>query len=252
MKNIIIHHDYKQEINSKDIEKFEKIISTTLCNDYKEFLLTYNGQRGYPAKDAFPLIHNNSIYNNISDIGEVKEFLSLQQLIFESEHSDECIPHELITIAHDSFGNRICLGIKGEYYEKVYFWDHDWGNEGDEPVTYDNLSIIANNFSDFIDMLYDGYINHHQDTRIFVNIHDKYSWPFSIEVRQHGLVITDFFAKAPEEVKDYIIEEVEKTKDVILKYTVKSEDKQYIKHLDKQGKMVKQLVLGSSEDYPPL
>ena len=65
-------------------------------------------------------------------------------------------------------------------------------------------------------------------------------------------MITDFFAQAPTEVEDYIIEKVEKTKDVILKYTVKSEDKQYIKHLDKQGKIVKQLVLGSSEDYPPL
>ena len=252
MKNIVIYNDNNQEVYIKNIQEFETIISATMSNDYKEFLLKYNG--GYPQKNVFPLVEDNAIYNNISETNSIKLFSSIQQLIYGYRYNQERIPHELIEIANDPFGNRICLGIKDKYYGKVYFWDHDWESEDDEPPTYDNLSLIADNFTDFINMLFMDDILTDENHNILkdISIHDKYSWPFSIEVRQHGSIITDFFAQAPAEVEDYIIEEVEETKDLVLKYTIKSEDKQYIKHLDKQGKIVKQLVLGSSEDYPPL
>ena len=152
MKNIIIHNDNIQEVNIAVIEEFENMISANLCHDYKKFLLEYNG--GYPEKNAFDWVQKNAIYENVVGGDDIRYFTSIQQSILDYEYLRERMPNEFVQIADDNFSNRICLGIKGSYYGKVYFWDHDWEAEDDEPPTYDNLSLIANSFTDFINMLF--------------------------------------------------------------------------------------------------
>lgn len=39
-------------------------------------------------------------------------------------------------IATDSFGNKLCIGVKGKHYGKIYFWDHE--NEAGSRNPFDN------------------------------------------------------------------------------------------------------------------
>ena len=55
----------------------------------------------------------------------------------------------------DPFGNAICLGMRGPYHGKLYFWDHEhepaankWDGEID---TAQNVMLIAASFTDFVD-----------------------------------------------------------------------------------------------------
>jgi hypothetical protein len=68
------------------------------------------------------------------------------------------MPTSLIPIGECPGGNLICLGVKGEFIGKVYFWNHE--NEyqaingmeitGDVNQYWDNLFLVAETFIDFI------------------------------------------------------------------------------------------------------
>ncbi len=64
------------------------------------------------------------------------------------------IPDDLLWIADDPFGNAICIGIRGRYFGKVYFWDHE--REPDEKTwdgsveTAGNIQFLANSFRQFV------------------------------------------------------------------------------------------------------
>lgn len=143
------------------IKRFEKIIGTNLPNDYIEWLFKYNGgkpviERTYKFIEP---IDKNELY------GGVNYFYALY-------NGDACnlektyntllgrMPNEMIPIANDSCGNKICLGIKGQSRNKVYFWDHENEvmNENEEPW-WKNVYLIANTFTDFINKLFYAEIN---------------------------------------------------------------------------------------------
>lgn len=100
------------------------------------------------------------------------------------------------------------------------------------------MYLIANNFTDFINSLCGFELQEDEDGKnLLVYTHDKYSLPFSNEVKKYGPTVTDFFAKAPEEVEDYIIEETESTKDLLLRYEVKSTGNKYYRKISANGKI---------------
>jgi hypothetical protein len=130
-----------------EIEKFEELIRAKLPEDYKQFLLKHNG--GHPIMDGFKLIQpvNEQINEAVIDWfyalydGEacniVKKFNTYKNELSEN----------LLAIAYDS-GGRTCLGIKGEEYNKVYYWTTNWSFwRGEE---YNKLYLAANTFSEFI------------------------------------------------------------------------------------------------------
>lgn len=64
------------------------------------------------------------------------------------------IPTALVPIMSDGFGNKICLGVKGEHSGKVYFWDHeleydedDWT---DDVSASENIQLVASSFDEFV------------------------------------------------------------------------------------------------------
>lgn len=63
------------------------------------------------------------------------------------------IPPNLLPIAHDPFGNLICLSVAGQDRGKVYFWDHEVEVREGEIPSYRNVSFIADNFESFLDGL---------------------------------------------------------------------------------------------------
>jgi hypothetical protein len=229
----VIFEDKKQTIFIDDIKRFESQMSINLPEEYLKHLLINNG--GYPEKDTFPLIE--PIWNDFKRGGTAVSgwFLAihnddLSNISKAIELMENRIPKNLIPIATTPGGDYICLCIKGSNYGKVYYWDHNWEAEDGEEPTFDNIYLIAHNFKDFINSLYKSLIepvNNDLKTKKYINIHDRYSLPFSSHAKKYGNLVTDFFSKAPSEVEDYVIEEYEANKDIVLSYDVKSEGKKY-------------------------
>ena len=243
MKNIFVE-ETKRSIISNEIEIVESKLNVNLPSDYKKFILKNNG--GHPIKDCFPFLDNK-----MNKSGCIAWFYAM----YDGEYSNfikeyytykvfrQRLPSDLIPIADDPCGNLVCLCIDGQNKDKIYFWDHE--NESLELnyPWYKNISLISSNFTDFINSLF-GYDLKEDDNGNDIGIytHDKYSLPFSTEVKKFGSVIADFFAKAPSEVEDYIIEEYEKTGERILKYEVKSTSKTYIRKIDSSGEVIEDKI----------
>lgn len=172
------------EVTDQDIKNIEKEKNCILPESYKKFLLAYNG--GEPYWDCFKI--RGRVVNGQSTSSSVRFFFGIcpdtnsvmhNYDIFEAiKGRKNRIPEEFLPIGTDSFGNDICIGIKGKYYGKIYFWDHEleagaikfvyenFGlevamkntgltaeeitNYGDEP-TYKNIHFIANSFDEFLD-----------------------------------------------------------------------------------------------------
>ncbi len=61
------------------------------------------------------------------------------------------IPPGFVPIGVDSFSNLFCLGAVGTDYEsKIYFWDHELEADDDETPTLENMTFIANSFTEFL------------------------------------------------------------------------------------------------------
>jgi hypothetical protein len=221
-------------INLNDIERASQQIGKIFPSDYKNFLLNSNG--GHPIKSNFPLlipINNNEHDGEIAWFNNIGNYES-NNLINNFNTFSNRIPNNLISIGCNSFGDQICLCVYGTDYGKVYFWDHE--NEaaafGHEEPWMNNVYLIANSFADFINSLYKFDLVLGEAGTIIrqVNTHDKYSLPYSWNAKgEYGEIIKGFYAKAPEEVEDYIIEEIASTKEITLRYEVKSQNKRYIR-----------------------
>ena len=120
-----------------------------LPRSYRMFLLIHNG--GEPCKDIFFVKEkqHGSDIRNFLGIYPDKNYNLLYYLKFYNNR----IPSNTLPIARDSFGNLILLSVKGPDYGKVYFWDHDWEAEDGVTPDYSNLTLIADNFDEFINNL---------------------------------------------------------------------------------------------------
>ncbi len=250
MKNIIINNE-RTKLNIRDINLLENNFDIKLPEDYKNFLLTHNG--GYPEKDCYSFIdvENASNLKRFLAFYDIKVDFHVQiydDLVKEYLKLKDRIPQECIPIARDSGGNYVCLGIKGSEYGKVYFWDHEEeADEGEHP-TFANMYLLANNFTDFINGLYSVDIEEQENkegvfsSSKYIDKHDNYSLPFSAQVKKYGSIVTNFFNKAPIEVKDYLIERTRDAEELALKYEVKSENKRYIRKINKDGKVIEEKI----------
>lgn len=231
-----------EKLNQDNINLLENVFEYTLPREYKDFLLAHNG--GCSKKNVYNFLevkNSSNIAYFFAFYGIHVDFYSeiYDDLLKEYYRHKDNIPEDFIPIGTDSGGNYICLGINDMYYDKVYFWDHEeQPDEGCIP-NMSNMYLIGNSFVNFINSLYksDLYSSNNLE-EIWVYTHDKYSIVFSTEAKKYGSIITDFFAKAPDEVEDYIIEQKEGDENVLLYY-------------DSNGKRYNRLIKNSNEvtDY---
>ncbi|MCM3225740.1 SMI1/KNR4 family protein [Terribacillus saccharophilus] len=132
-------------ITLEDISRFEQKYILTLSNQYKDFLLKYNG--GYPQESSFKISEEEgeSLVNKFYGIGDMKGNLAKVYDIIEDE-----IPEGFLSIANDPSGKEILLGVNQEFNGKIYLWMHDIEPEDE----MDNMFILADDFSEFINDLY--------------------------------------------------------------------------------------------------
>lgn len=139
----------QKNLNEIDICDFERDLSIKLPEDYKSFLLKYNGGKPTPRKFEtvdkrfvsrimffFPI--TDAVTNNLTNI-----YLSYKQ--------DNKFPRNLLPIGEDPINNLICISIQGKDSGSVYFWNKD--DEDDKQLQYKYFSLISDSFSKFIEIL---------------------------------------------------------------------------------------------------
>ncbi|MBC1780367.1 SMI1/KNR4 family protein [Listeria booriae] len=136
-----------KKATSVAIEDFEQRYNLKLAEDYKKFLLDFNG--GYADPNVFKISkeQGESALNTLYGLGIDDEYDELAS-VYES--LDGIIPSGFISIADDSGGNQICLGVDDDYFGKVFVWIHDMEIEED----MDNMFLLADDFKLFLDNLY--------------------------------------------------------------------------------------------------
>lgn len=140
-------------ITQSDIENLESKYGFIFPDEYKNFLLKYNG--GEPSHEYY-ITRNEKIYSIISRFFpiDINDEFSLQSEIEEITMERE-LPSDLIPIAiTPNESDRVVLCISGKNYGKVFHWS--WGAQEDncEP-SYEFVEIVADSFNEFLDMLTD-------------------------------------------------------------------------------------------------
>ena len=137
------------KLSQKNIEDFETRSNIELTDNYKRFLLKWNG--GTPDVGVFIISEEvglstmNEFYSIGGTYNNIEVYLDILNLR---------IPRCFIPIGDDPGGNIILLGISGPHYDQIYFWDHE--NEPDlEEPDMSNMYFLADNIWEFLDNLYE-------------------------------------------------------------------------------------------------
>lgn len=134
------------ELGTKALEDFEQIIQYRLPEDYRKYLLDFNG--------AEPI---NTICSISDDEGETRIHGMLgihdgpEYCRIESNFGDNNSTRKtgLLAFAYDQGGNDFCICLLPKHYGEVYFYDHE-SSYADDIVT---LIKIADSFDCFIESL---------------------------------------------------------------------------------------------------
>lgn len=132
------------KLTLQQLENFQDNHKISFPIEYKDFLLKYNG--GYPQKSAFKVKDGIDEFENILNvfygINSINDDLSDSFDFF-----DDIIELGFLPIADDPGGNQICIGINNEFYQKIYFWDHE------TEIKLENLQFVADSFQEFLNDL---------------------------------------------------------------------------------------------------
>ena len=128
----------------------ERKLGVILLDEYRSFLLRYNG--GRPNPSFFPI---HGFKDNA--FGGIQLFLGVDVPIRSSNLDwmyrtyQGRIPQNIIPIAITGTGDVLGLSLYGSDKGHVYFWDHD--NEH-SPPTYENMYLIAPSFPEFLESIH--------------------------------------------------------------------------------------------------
>jgi hypothetical protein len=137
------------KIKEENILRFEQNFSIELPDDYKNFLLQYNG--GIPDKLILSVEkYGDSILKELYGIVDEQ----IRDIPSNIKTYNNRIPSEFIPIGCDQLGNQIIMGVGTKYKHKIYFWWHEGESESEKPV-YSNIYLISENFTSFIESLKD-------------------------------------------------------------------------------------------------
>ncbi len=146
------------QLSKNETEIFKSIfnfLDISLPKSYKKFLLE-NKNFDFSEKEKNIFIVNKTKFSGV--LRFFYEFSSNinDDILYHLKLYRYRIPKNMISIACDNYGNQILLSVKGPDYGKVYFWDHEQeaDTENGEEPSYNNLTLIANSFDEFMNGLY--------------------------------------------------------------------------------------------------
>ncbi|UOQ55561.1 SMI1/KNR4 family protein [Hymenobacter cellulosivorans] len=165
-------------LNKQEVELLEKEANGVLPPDYNQFLTTYgeciflNSVSFKPMKQEPEYVHDEKlgIPNGSFSGSSLTMFYgkrtkkSTLTIIDTLKRYRERMPEGFVPFADDGLGNQLCISVGPDNYQKVYWWDHEmeWDEEDYEDETgtpmpvsakYQNVYLLANNFTDFFEKL---------------------------------------------------------------------------------------------------
>ena len=148
-------------VSPAQITKLERLLKIQLPQQYRSFLLEYNGGRpeleGFRYYSRYPGNWSNNPYEAMDSMihclyGINEEpWMNLRRYI---RFYKKRIPSNMIPVGRDPGGNQICLGIIGPDRGKVFFWFHEDEVEEGEIPDYRNVDYVADDFKTFLESLY--------------------------------------------------------------------------------------------------
>jgi len=144
-------------LTKQELVDFEAQFGIALPDDYKAFMLVYNGGKP-PANTVFDF--NDIVYGpsgttlrelmviyQAEEAGKYDDLRKAYRTVVESGEVPPC----LLPIGSDDYGNVILLAVSGDDSGKVVFGNH----ELEDPETgFLVMSPVADSFTDFLNMLY--------------------------------------------------------------------------------------------------
>lgn len=133
-------------LNYKDssiniIESVEHRLQITLPEDYKQFVLKYDG--GYPSPNHFKVDGKVEIFNNLISLDE-NEYDNIYEIL---EDLQDRLSDQLIPFAEDGFGNLLCFDYSAD--KNIVFWDHEKNYDDFKESTF-----VCSSFSSLIEKLF--------------------------------------------------------------------------------------------------
>jgi cell wall assembly regulator SMI1 len=141
---IVTLEESYEPLSPSHLQEVESRLAIELPGDYRAFLLAHNG--GRPVPDAFRLSGRWEMVDRFLGIHEGEH----DNLLDYVKAYEGRLPPELLPIAHDAFGNLLCLAVRSPEHGGVYFWDHEGEAERGQPPSYDNVTCVAESFEDFL------------------------------------------------------------------------------------------------------
>lgn len=144
MKNKIIKPNPYGSINLKKLEAFEKQLKIRLPEEYREFLVKYNGGKLEKNMLTINESEEDTIIHNVYALVDNPPYVSLEEKYKIFNTNEFKFSNEYLAIMNDSMGNQILLKLQEPNLGTIYFWDHE---------SDDNFIKVSNNFYEFIDSL---------------------------------------------------------------------------------------------------
>lgn len=122
----------REPLSEDDLRRLEEILGVQLPSSYREFLRDCNG--GIPDPRHFRWgrgAYQDSAVQSFFHLWSEKSAdpYSIEWNLATYQGEEERIPRDLLPIACDDGGNRVCIGITGPRRGKVFFWDHERESE---------------------------------------------------------------------------------------------------------------------------
>jgi cell wall assembly regulator SMI1 len=136
-------------ITKRRLASVERTLGVELPNAYRNFLLTFNGGRPFPAH--FVLSRGGaSQWTKIHFFFGVDDDTLSCDLLWNYNAYKNRLPAGVIPIAGDEFGNRFCLDLRVSRDGPVLFWDHELELHGQERAL---TGKVADTFTDWLQQL---------------------------------------------------------------------------------------------------
>jgi hypothetical protein len=159
-------------LEESELEALEAFLGVSLPDAYRAFLATYGGCSFGPTVGNYSIVHPwiEAIPSHVSDAawtfmdsfyGARRMPHLADRLIWQLECFRDRMPQELIPIV-DCGGNKLCLAVRGDVSNRVYYWDaatepedeedylKDYGHEMPREVKWQNIFLVANSFEEFL------------------------------------------------------------------------------------------------------
>jgi hypothetical protein len=133
------------------IQQFEGEIARRLPDDYRQFIAQTNGGRPDPSRFTIhsPNGANDSVVDWFLTLDSSEKLYTVKK--YSSMYQDR-IPSGVIPIGCDPFGNLLLLDVGTRDFGCLYFWDHE--KESMDDRTWDNISLLATSFTEFVQRLH--------------------------------------------------------------------------------------------------